>query len=456
MSVDIIIDIPDYVYNILQTLNSNGFKAYVVGGCVRDSILGKMPNDWDIATSAKPVEIKKLFQKTIDTGLKHGTVTVVINQSSYEVTTFRVDGEYEDNRRPCNVEFTSSLENDLSRRDFTINAMAYHPLEGIVDPFNGIRDIRNRDIRSVGNAVKRFQEDALRMLRAVRFAAQLDFVVDESVLLSIKQNGHLINNISQERIRDELTKILLSDNPSKFALLNDTGILKYLLPEFEVCFKTTQNNPYHIYNVAVHILRSVSNIESNVYLRWAMLLHDIGKPVTKTTDEKGIDHFYGHPGKSVILAQKILKRLKFDNKTISKVCKLIKYHDRNIEPSCKSVRKAIAVVGEDIFSELLKVMEADKRAQNPQFLEARLDKFNQIKAIYYEIKQKEHCLSLKDLAVNGHDILDMGFKQGKEINIVLNRLLDMVIEDPALNTRKKLIKIVENIYIYNSKLKEHS
>lgn len=439
------IEIPIDVFEILEVLNKHEFEAFVVGGCVRDSILGKTPKDWDITTNASPESVKRMFEKTVDTGIKHGTVTVVINSTNYEVTTFRIDGKYTDNRRPEDIKFTSSLKKDLNRRDFTMNAIAYHPEIGFVDPFGGKNDINNCIIRAVGSPSRRFQEDALRMLRAIRFSAQLNFMIDENTLKAIKSNGHLIKNISQERIREELSKILLSCFPDKFRLLKTTNLLKYIIPEFEPCFNTVQNNPYHISDVATHSLNSVSEIKSDLALRWAMLLHDIGKPYVKTTDTDGIDHFYKHPYKSKDLAEIILERLKFDKKTIHKVCMLVEYHDKDIAPTGKSVRKNVNIVGEDIFLDLLLVKEADAKAQNPAFLNKKLSIVNRIRNLYIDIKEKHQCISLKDLAVNGDDLINLGYNPGKEIGLLLNRLLELVIEKPELNTKDSLLDTVEKI-----------
>jgi len=436
-----VIKVPKEVKFIIDKLNAEGFEAYIVGGCVRDCLLGKEPQDWDITTNAKPNQTKSLFEKTVDTGIKHGTVTVIINGGCYEVTTYRVDGEYVDNRHPASVEFTSSLKEDLRRRDFTINAIAYHPSEGFQDPFGGIHDIERKIICSVGDASARFREDALRMLRAVRFSAQLAFSIDDKVIQSIQENSRLIKNISIERVREELTKILISPCPMRFIMLRDTHILQHVLPEFEVCFHTVQNHPYHIYNVAIHTLNAVSYIEPDRILRWAMLLHDIGKPLTKTIDENNIDHFYGHPEKSAKLAEIILKRMRFDNKSIARIIRLVKHHDRRIEPSFKSVRKAAAAVGEDIFLDLLKIQTSDKKAQNPAYLDERLAKLKEIEEIFCQIRDKGECLGLKDLAVNGNDLIDIGFAEGKQISIVLNKLLDMVLEDPEINDKEKLLEI---------------
>lgn len=442
MENNIKISIPQHVQHILNTLQENNHQAFIVGGCVRDSILGKMPSDWDIATDAVPEKVKQLFPKTADTGIRHGTVTVLIGGNSCEVTTYRIDGEYLDFRKPQSVSFTSSIVEDLSRRDFTINAIAYNPQEGIVDPFGGIGDIEKGIIKTVGNPDKRFSEDALRMLRAVRFSAQLGFSIDESTLGSIGRNCRLIENISAERIRDELTKILLSDNPLHFSLLMETKLIKYVLPEFEPCFITDQNNPYHTYNVAMHTLHSVAHVEKDRILRWAMLFHDIGKPGTKTTDEKGIDHFYNHQQLSVKLAKAAMLRLRFDKKSMDRILLLVKYHDMQIKTEYKSVRKAMSKVGEDVFEDLLKVIEADKKAQNPKLLEQRSEKFARLWEIYRDIKSKGQCTSLKTLAVKGDDLIASGIKPGKKIKELLEFLLEKVIEEPELNNKEILLELV--------------
>ncbi len=442
MKCNLSISIPQNVQYILDTLEKHKHQAFVVGGCVRDSILGKVPGDWDIATAAVPEEVKQLFSRTVDTGIKHGTVTVLVDGSSYEITTYRVDGEYHDFRKPASVSFTASIEEDLSRRDLTINAIAYNPLTGTVDPFGGIADIEAGIIRTVGDPDKRFREDALRMLRAVRFSAQLGFPIEESTLKSIERNCQLIENISSERIRDELTKTLLSDNPLCFSLLQDTKLIRYTLPEFEPCFTTAQNNPYHAYNVATHILHSVANVEKNRILRWAMLFHDIGKPGTKTTDEKSIDHFYNHQQLSVKLSKAAMLRLRFDNKSMDRILTLVRCHDMHIKTEYKSVRKAMLKVGEDEFEDLLKVIEADKKAQNPKLLAERTEKFKRLWEIYHDIKAKGHCTSLKSLAVNGDDLLALGIKPGRKIKELLNFLLEKVIEEPQLNNRETLLSLL--------------
>lgn len=440
-----VIQPPESVFNILRIFKKNGYDAYAVGGCIRDSVLGTKPKDWDITTNALPSETKELFKKTIDTGLKHGTVTVLLECEAFEVTTFRIDGKYEDGRHPSHVKFTRRLEDDLHRRDFTMNAMAWNEERGIVDPFGGRGDIAARFIRAVGEPGERFREDALRMLRAVRFAAQLGFEMHSNTLRAISENNSLISNVSSERIREELNRTLTAVNPMKFALLRETGLLKLILPELEACFNTPQHNPHHVYNVGEHSLRAVAAIENEKCLRWAMLLHDTGKAVTRFTDEKGIDHYYGHPAKSVEIAGDILARLKFDNKSIERILRLIKFHDREIVPQPRAVAKAVHVVGDDIFPDLLKVKRADKSAQNPLDKQKGMDYVDLIESIYSGLKAGNNCLELKDLAINGRDLIDMGFKEGREVGRVLSHLFEKVLDDPALNEKHFLAELAAEL-----------
>lgn len=442
------IKIPEDPRHILNVLYKNKFEAYVVGGCVRDSLLLKEPNDWDITTSAKPKDMVRIFKnegyKVIPTGLKHGTVTVMIGKVGYEVTTFRVDGKYSDARHPDNVYFTDDLRDDLSRRDFTVNAMAYNEKEGLVDCFNGYKDLNNKIIRCVGNPNKRFNEDALRMLRAVRFSAQLNFEIEAKTVEGIRTNYELIKNVSMERIQSEINKILMSDNPDYLANLYEYNLLNYIIPEFTLCFKCEQNNPNHIYNVGVHIQNSLKFVEKNLVLRLTMLFHDIGKPLCKTTDENNIDHFYGHAEKSFLMAETILKRLKYDNATIEKVKKLVKFHDSDIN-SPKQIRKILSKIGEENFICLLKVKEADIMAQNHIYYESRHKKIELAKNMFELIVSENNCFKLKDLAVNGCDLMDIGIKNGKTIGIILNKLLEVVIEKPQINNKKSLLEIAQNI-----------
>ena len=317
--MDVKIQIPEQVNFILNSLNEAGYEAFVVGGCVRDALLGREPHDWDITTSALPSKVKEIFGRTIDTGLKHGTMTVMIDTEGYEVTTYRVDGVYEDGRHPREVTFTPSLREDLQRRDFTINAMAYGVKEGLVDLFGGRQDLASGLIRAVGDPMKRFSEDALRIMRAVRFSAQLGYEIEEKTLKAASALAPNLQKISSERIRDELEKTLLSERPDLLSTAWKAGITKEFLPEFDRCMETPQNNPHHCYTVGEHTLKGVSLIRRDRILRLTMLLHDIGKPAVRTTDEKGIDHFYGHPSVSREMAVQILRRLKYDNDTIRKV-----------------------------------------------------------------------------------------------------------------------------------------
>ena len=321
------IQIPDSVQFIIQTIEEAGFEAYAVGGCVRDSILGRMPNDWDITTSAKPEEVKKLFRHTVDTGIQHGTVTVLVKKECYEVTTYRIDGEYEDGRHPKQVNFTSLLSEDLRRRDFTINAMAYNEKSGLVDLFGGQDDLEKGIIRCVGDARERFTEDALRIMRAVRFSAQLGYEIEEKTAEAIKELAPTLARISVERIQVELVKLLVSNHPEYVLKLYEMGLTKVFLPEFDSMMETPQDNPHHIYSVGMHTIKAMQLVSNDKLLRLAMLLHDTGKATTRSTDEKGIDHFHGHPVESSIIAKKVLKRLRFDNETIDRVSLLVLYHD---------------------------------------------------------------------------------------------------------------------------------
>ncbi|MGE5614986.1 MAG: CCA tRNA nucleotidyltransferase [Bacillota bacterium] len=440
-----IINPPEGVLEIIRALEENGFAAYAVGGCIRDSVMGSEPKDWDIASNAAPSDVKKLFDKTVDTGEKHGTVTVILGGEPYEVTTFRIDGKYGDNRHPDSIAFTDRLEDDLCRRDFTINAMAWNPEKGIIDLFGGLSDIASHRIRTVGDPDERFGEDALRMLRAVRFAARLNFDIDVGTFIGIRKNSNLILNVSSERIRDELTGILTSDYPMKLVILRHTGLMRLLLPEVDACFDTPQNNPHHVYNVGEHSLQAVEAIQKDMCLRWAMLLHDTGKAVTRTKDEYGIDHFYGHVAKSVEISKSILRRLKFDNKSIEKITRLVKHHDMDIELNPGAVAKAVNKAGEDIFRDLLKVKRADKSAQNRKGTARELECIAMVEKMYEELLAAKSCFKLEDLAVNGNDLIEIGFSEGKEIGRVLSALLDKVLEDQSLNDRDTLIRIARDM-----------
>jgi tRNA nucleotidyltransferase (CCA-adding enzyme) len=436
--------LPENVEFIINELNAHGFKGYLVGGAVRDSFLNRKIEDYDIATDALPEDIQSIFPRNIPTGIKHGTVTVLVGDLQYEVTTFRTDGNYSDNRHPDTVSFVSDILEDLKRRDFTINAMAYNSQEGLIDPFNGITDIENRIVRCVGNPNDRYTEDALRMMRAVRFASQLKFIVDDDTLFAIFINRKLINNVSAERVRDELNKVVESDMPlAGMTMLAVTRILKEILPELHVCFGVDQNTTYHIANVGMHILialQSVSNFfpDSGLAIRLAVLFHDIGKAETKTTVD-GIDHFYDHQFVSHRMVGDIMKRLKYDNDLIHEVETLVVNHMDEITASKRVVKRFLNRLGHETLEKLIIVKAADIRGQNQKYFDKRMNVLNDVALIMNEILEEKEVFSLKNLNVNGHDLIELGFKEGPELGKVLNSLLEMVMDNPELNNREYLL-----------------
>lgn len=438
------IKLPEKVNMIIHTLQEHGFEAYAVGGCVRDSILGRIPDDWDITTSATPLEIKTLFSRTFDTGIEHGTITVLIDKDAFEVTTYRIDGKYKDSRRPSEVTFVRNLSEDLLRRDFTINAMAYNDTEGLVDIFGGLKDLNQKVIRCVGNAKARFGEDALRILRAVRFAAQLGFEIEEETKAGITELAPTLANISAERIQVELIKMLVSPNPSLLRTAYELGITKVILPEFDQMMATEQETPHHRYTVGVHTLKAIENIRADKVLRLAMLFHDIAKPEMKTVDKNGVAHFKMHDVKGAEMTKQILKRLKFDNDTMNRVVRLVQYHDYRMPAEPKNVRRAMNKIGEDLFPYYLEVREADTLAQSEYLQEEKLQNIKDVKACYEEILTRKECVSIKNLAITGSDLIENGMKPGKEIGEVLNRLLEMVIEHPEYNEKEVLLKMKDN------------
>jgi tRNA nucleotidyltransferase (CCA-adding enzyme) len=435
--------IPKAAKQIIDVLQENGYEAYIVGGCVRDLLLGREPKDWDITTSALPKEVKALFRRTIDTGIEHGTVTIMMDKVGYEVTTYRVDGDYEDGRHPKEVTFTPSLSEDLKRRDFTINAMAYNPKDGLVDLFDGIKDLKDKRICCVGSPVERFNEDALRMMRAVRFAAQLGFTIEKETFGAIQKLAPNLKKISAERIQVELSKLLTSNHPELFRLLYESKITSIVLPEFDACVGEAQNCRYHCYDISEHILKAVESTPPVLHLRLAALFHDIGKPVVKTTDEKGADHFKNHAQVSATMTKAILKRLKYDNDTLRKVVHLIEYHDCFLRSSKPELRKMIHKVGLEAFPDLLILMRADALAKHPDYIEESLGDLDKVEEAYHQILEAKECLSLKELALNGNDLKELGIAPGKQIGEMLNRLLAQVLENPNMNTREILEKKVQ-------------
>ena len=435
------IQIPEKASHIISVLTEAGFEAYVVGGCVRDAILGRDAADWDITTNALPSQVKALFPRTLDTGLQHGTVTVMQGKEGFEVTTYRIDGEYLDGRHPDRVTFTPSLLEDLKRRDFTVNAMAYNEKEGLVDAFGGLEDLERRQIRCVGDPRERFTEDALRILRAVRFSAQLDFTIEEKTRAALSEFAPRLLKVSAERIQTELVKLLTSSHPEVFRVVWETGISAVILPEFDACMDTPQNNPHHCWSVGEHTLRALPFVEPDKVLRLAVLLHDIGKPPVRTTDECGIDHFYSHAQKGAEMAGSILRRLKFDNDTRKRVARLVQVHDDlQIAAAQRSVRRAVYRIGADLFPDYLKLRRADIMAQNPDVRQEKLNELARIEEMYQEILEAQQCLSLKDLAVTGRDLIEAGMQPGPELGRTLNQLLELVIEHPEYNTKESLLE----------------
>ena len=441
------ISLPKDVEYIINTLQRAGYEAYAVGGCVRDTILNREPDDWDITTSAKPMEIKRLFPVTIDTGIQHGTVTVLKNHVGYEVTTYRIDGEYADNRHPKEVIFTANLKEDLLRRDFTINAMAYNHEEGIIDEYGGLDDIRDGIIRCVGNPYDRFSEDALRIMRAVRFSAQLGYRIEEETSKAIIKLSPNLASISAERINTELTKLLLSPNPDYLRDAYRLGITGVVLPELDRCMECEQVNPHHCYSVGEHTLHSLKIVPDDKVLRYTMLFHDFGKPDTQSVGEDGRMHFYGHPAVSERMASDIMHRLKFDNDTMNAVKLLCKNHDLEITEDNKHVRRAMNKLGTDNFGKLLMVKRADCMAQSDYKREEKLASLDKLTSIYNEIVNAGECVCMKDLAVCGRDLIDLGIKPGPAMGAILGELLNKVIGDPALNDREVLLEIVKEQYL---------
>ena len=433
------IALPRDVKFIIDRLHDAGYEAYAVGGCVRDSILGREPDDWDITTSAKPMEVKRLFRPTIDTGLQHGTVTVLKDHVGYEVTTYRIDGIYEDGRHPKGVTFTSDLKEDLLRRDFTINAMAYNDEEGLIDEYGGLADIENKVIRCVGNPKERFTEDALRMMRAVRFAAQLGYKIDDDTREAVKELYPRLDMISAERIQIELCKLITSDNPAHLRIAYELGITSVVLPEFDRCMKQEQHHIHHCYSVGEHILHAMENTEPDRTLRYTMLFHDIAKPQCRVVDEEGKEHYYGHDVVSAELSHDIMKRLKFDNDTLKKVETLVRNHDLSVSDDHRAVRRAMNKLGKDMFPLLIKVKHADVLAQSDYMRQEKLSHLARLEQIYNDIIEKDQGTQISDLMIDGSDIIALGVTPGPGIGEILKQLLELVLDDPEINNKERLL-----------------
>lgn len=440
------IELPQDVRTIMELFDSNGFEIYCVGGCVRDSILNRSINDWDLCTNATPEDMQRLCNdnklKYIPTGLKHGTITIVLNNENYEVTTYRVEGDYSDGRHPDTVAFTSSLKEDLARRDFTINALAYNYNIGLADYFNGTEDLKAKIVKCVGEPRERFNEDNLRRLRALRFSCQLSFDIERDTYEQLKENVEKITLLSIERIREELNKILMSNNAGLgIRELSKLGMLRFIIPELMECVDFNQFNKHHDKDVFEHILSVVDNIEPRLELRLAALFHDIGKPNTFEIDEKGEGHFIGHDAESAEITEKVLKRLKYDNRTINTVTTLVRYHMNRYEKiKDSSVKKFINRVGLENIEDLFKLQIADiegsaNRYQNYHYV-------TELREKCLKIISERQPLSIKDLNVSGKDLIDIGFKPGVEMGKVLNYLLELVLERPELNNKEDLVNII--------------
>ena len=444
------LDIPDYVELIIERLERKGYEAYLVGGSVRDMLLGKTPTDYDIATSASPDEIESIFSnfKTIDIGKKFGTIIVSQEKGDVEITTFRKEGKYLDGRRPEWVSFCSDVKDDLSRRDFTINAIAYNKTKGILDPFEGREDLKRRIIKTVGNPEERFNEDYLRILRAARFASQLEFTIDESTFQAGKQYSSHIKKVSMERIFNEVYKLLLNQIPSYgIRILEKMGVLKVILPEIIPAIGFKQYNPHHEMDVYNHILCVLDNTPSVIQIRLAALFHDIGKPYTLTMDEEGIGHFYGHDKLGAEISKEVLKRFKASNNLIEEVYNLVKEHmNHHANFKDKGLKRLIRRLGEEEVFHLIELQIADIKCSNK---EANVDHIIERRNRIKEILEKDEAYKIEQMHIDGKDLIKLGFEQGPIIGEILEFLLDKIIEEPELNDRGILKNIVLDKYSSN-------
>ena len=450
--------ISDSAKEILDRLSASGFHAYIVGGCVRDSLMGKAPHDWDICTDAFPEDVIRIFgeENTIPTGIQHGTVTVKTPAGMCEVTTFRIDGEYLDKRRPESVSFVRELREDLARRDFAINAMAYNPKEGLIDLFGGKEDLENKVIRAVGEPRKRFQEDALRILRAVRFSAKLGFAIEPDTYEAMGREISGMSKIAHERIGSEILQIVTAPYATQALEAHNGMVIRYVIPELEMCYGVEQNNRYHHEDVFYHILSALGNAETchqfpdewaDPCVRMALLLHDIGKPDAKTTDENGFDHFYGHAKISAEKAKKVLSRLRCGNEFLNTVVELIANHDAEFVPTKPCARRFLNKLGVVQLHRLLKLRECDNRAHTS----AAWVKFNNQTVPFAEVLQQvldeESAFKLKDLAINGKDLIAAGYKPGKDMGRVLDALLEEVINEQIQNDKATLLHRAKALYL---------
>lgn len=433
--------IPREVCAVLQTLERAGHEAYIVGGCVRDILMGKPPHDWDVTTSALPEETMALFDHfAIPTGLRHGTVTVRSGETACEVTTFRTDGDYPDHRHPAAVTFTRSLREDLQRRDLTVNAMAMDVHGTLHDPFGGQADIRRRVLRCVGEPERRFREDALRILRTLRFSATLGFAINADTHRSLRERRDDLRYVAAERVREELTKLLCGADVLR-VLLEDPQVLGVVLPEILPCVGFDQHNRHHCYDVWGHTAHAVAAAPSDPVLRWAMLLHDLGKPSCFTLDDRGVGHFHGHHRPSAEMAETVCRRLRFDRAAAQQICMLVRYHDRPIPLTERAIRRAMNQLGVEGLRQLCAVKRADNLAQHPDY-RGRQREINEGEAIMDELLRKDACFSLKQLAVNGWDMAALGL-EGPAIGQMLQTLLEAVMDGAADNDCDALLALAK-------------
>ncbi len=433
------IQIPEYALAVVNRLEDYGFEAYVVGGCVRDSLMGRSPADWDVCTNATPQEVLRVFRRfhVIKTGLQHGTVTVRSQQQNVEVTTFRLDGAYSDNRHPDAVTFVSRVQEDLARRDFTINAMAYSPARGLVDAFGGQEDLAAGLIRCVGEPDERFNEDGLRILRALRFAARFGFALERETAYSIRRNRHLLANISAERLFKELKGILCGAGVLDI-LLAFPEVFAVFIPELEPCIGFEQHNPYHLYDVWTHSAHAVAAARADEALRLTLLLHDIAKPACFSRGKDGRGHFYGHPALGADMARELLLRLKSDNATLDTVATLVREHDNSMPATRPAMRRLIGRLGEELVPLLFEVRAADIAAQSPLHREENLADLRRCRLLFEEVCEEQHAFTVRDLALNGRDLMAMGMPAGPGMRRVLEQLLTEVQDEQLENSHEAL------------------
>lgn len=431
--------IPQKAKIIFELLEKGGYECFLVGGCVRDMLMGKVPHDIDITTNATPDEVKEVFAdfQTLDIGIKHGTVTVMNDGEPIEITTYRRESTYTDGRHPDSVSFSRHIEDDLSRRDFTSNAIAYSEKKGIVDLFGGRTDIENKILRCVGNPTERFTEDSLRILRGLRFASVLGFSIDKATEEAMHSCRELIDIVSPERIFTEISKLICGKNAGEI-ISRYSDILAVVLPEIKDMKGFNQHNFHHIYDVLNHTARVIDSIDPAVDLRFAALFHDCGKPDCFSLDEDGVGHFYSHASISARKADEALTRLRCDNATREKVVKLVKIHDSPIEPDSRVIKKKLQKYGEEVFFDLIKLQRADNMGLSPEFF-YRQETYSKLEEITRQVIEENQCFSLKDLAVGGRDMISLGLK-GKDIGTALDELLKAVIEERCDNNRESLIE----------------